>query len=186
MAGLLLSWENPTELFVPSVRKVTIDRRVGDVVTPDIQTDLTWGVAEDLGNDNVDAEYTIYYTGPFGEHLYTIGDAQILRYPRPPTICKITMEFIRPDGSPDLGRVVEFSDEGTENGQFVRRIVANTSGHAMFFAMPGAQLLVRVDGNRLAYQCVIPNLRDVTLETLFSQYGSQCDADPRRSLGVVW
>lgn len=186
MAGLILSWENPTELFIPAVRKVTLHRRLGDSLSVLAKSDVTWGVTEDLENSNVDAEYTVIYEGPFGEHMVTVGDKQIERYAKPDKIVRINFAFIRPDGSPDAGKCIEFTDEAAANGQFVRRIVTNSKGVACFFAMPDSELLVRVDGWKYAYHVVIPDKRVIDFDELLDEYGSQADTDPRRNIGLVW
>jgi hypothetical protein len=186
MAGLILSWENPTELFIPAVRKVTLHRRVGEMLSVLAKSDITWGVTEDPENDDVDAEYTIIYEGPFGEHIVTVGDKQIERYAKPASIARIDIELIRPDGAPDAGKCIEFSDEGVANGQFVRRIVTNSKGVAAFYAMPDSQLLVRVDGWKKAYHVVVPDVRTIEFDSLLDEYGTQADIDPRRSIGLVW
>jgi hypothetical protein len=186
MAGLILSWENPTELFIPAVRKVTLHRRVGEMLSVLVKSDITWGVTEDLENSDPDAEYTIIYEGPFGEHIVTVGDKQIERYAKPVYITRIDLSFVRPDGSPDAGKCIEFTDEGVANGQFVRRIVTNSKGVAAFYAMPDSQLLVRVDGWKKAYHVVIPDVRTISFDELIKEHGTQADTDPRRIIGLVW
>ena len=186
MAGLVLSWENPTDLFAPVVRYATIERRDGDLTSRVIETDATWGVYEDLENDDTLAEYTVIYKGPFGEHLFTVGNNQISRYKTPANICKVTFDLIRQDGSPDAGRVIEFTDESTETGQFVRRVVANAAGKAIFFAMPNSALLVRLSGKAKAHHVGIPDVREISYSNLIALHGSEADADPRRCIGLVW
>jgi hypothetical protein len=151
-----------------------------------VQADITWGTALDTENANPDAQYLVVYHGPFGENLYTVYDQDISRYTPPDDICKITIESQRPDGSPDAGRVYEFSDEGlgTGNGEFVRRIVLNTHGRGVFFATPGSGLLTRQSGSLIAWNVVIPDLRTVAFTELIKTYGSPTDTDPRRAIGL--
>jgi hypothetical protein len=182
-SSLLLSWENPVDLFVPTVRSATLFRRLHAIGSVVVKEDITWGMTIDTENADETAEYIIIYYGPFGESLYTINNDQIIRYPTPSTICRVDMAFIRPDGSPDTGRMVEFSDENSEIGEFTRRILTNTRGKSAFYCMPNSKLLIRIDGRANAYDVIIPDQRSIKFEDLISKFGTAVPVDPRRYIG---
>jgi hypothetical protein len=148
-----------------------------------VATDIPWGYYEDVETNDPDTKYTIIYLGANNEHIAVLNDSDISRYNRPDGMCRVTFSFSRPDGSPDKCRMIEVSDEVTGTGTFVRKLCTNNRGKAVFFAQSHSRLLFRLDGDSMALDVAIPDVRDITYEELVP-LGSVVDVDPRRSIGL--
>ena len=164
--SLILTWENPPEVASGLVRSANLWR--GDAP---IQTDVTWGTAEDPENDDPAARYQVIYTSRGGSAAVVVQDDDIRRYVRPPRACQIEFALVRPDGSPDSGRQIEFRGDG-----FSRRLLTNTSGKAALHLLTGARLWIHVDGRSAALDCMIPDQQSLTFKSLLA-FGSLIDAD---------
>lgn len=175
---MLLSWENPTDVYLGKWRTVNVRRSMtGTAPNLLVAQDVPWGVAEDPENDDPSAVYAVEYCDPTGAVAATLVDHRIARYVRPFNICEVRLEFIRPDGRPESCKPVEVSDE-QKVGEFVKRVCTNYKGQATLFLMPGQRLLLRREGELKALDFVVPDIRVATWDDILKN-GSLIDTDRR-------
>lgn len=181
-ASLILSWDNPTALWDPLAHSCQLWRALKPMVSALVASDITWGVYCDTENSDPAAEYCIKYLDSNGAQVELVLNLDITRYARPASICEITFDREKRDGSPDAGRAICFSNEAGGSGDWTKTIITNSKGKGVFFAMPGNRLLMRVDGDMKALDFVVPDLRKIDYNDLH-KYGTFVDTDPRRSIG---
>lgn len=181
-SSLILSWENPTDLWNPAGHRCEVWRTLGVMKCVRVADDVTWGFYCDTENGDPAALYHVIYLDSNGAHVAYLPNADIERYAKPETICEISIARTTQIGRPDAGRKIEISDEAGGSGDWRKSIVTNSQGKAVFYAMPNARLLARIDGEMQALDFIVPNVRTATFEQL-AAYGSFVDADPRRSIG---
>jgi len=182
MTPLILSWENPTDLWNPIAHKCQVWRQVGITHNVMVCADSTWGYFLDTENADPSAVYSIIYIDGNGSQVNLIADADIERYARPDTICEIRFEMTQRNGHADSGLEIEVSDEAGGTGDWRKEVLTNSEGKASFFLAPHRRLLLRIDGQKKALDFVVPDVRFISYENLF-KYGTLVPTDPRQSIG---
>jgi hypothetical protein len=179
---LILSWENPTDLWNPIAHKCQVWRQVGVTTNVMVCADATWGYYLDKENSDPTGLYSILYMDGNGSQVNSVLDPDIERYARPDNICEICFEMTQRNGHADSGLEIEVSDEAGGTGDWRKTVLTNSCGKASFFLVPNCRLLLRIDGQKKALDFVVPNLRFVKYPDLF-KYGTLVPTDPRQSIG---
>lgn len=182
MRPLILSWENPTELWEPKAYQCQVWRQVGVTLNVLVEADATWGYYLDKENSDPNALYSLRYVNQYDATIKYVADDEIERYHRPDDICEIRFDMVAPNGHKDSGLEIEISDEAGGTGEWRKDVVTNSRGHASFFLTPHRRLLLRIDGQKKALDFVVPNLRFISYPELL-KYGTLVPTDPRQSIG---
>lgn len=176
--SLLLSWENPTELFSRPQRAAVVSRWLGQMNPAIVTRDSPWGMCEDTENDDPLARYQVDYVNADGSPAFSVLDRDIRRQRDATTLCRITFELVRADGFPDAGREISASDDAGGSGLYHRTVATNQEGKAFMVFRPGVRLLFRLEGAPMALDVAIPSRPLVTWAELI-ELGSQVPTDMR-------
>lgn len=161
--SVILQWENPESTFQPLSRSYRVERgNFHNILTED----AVWGVFEDLtGNDPNDNYYVFVQDGD-GNQIGAAITRDLKKYVRPTNTCKVSFDFIDPDGSPNLGRKITFTNPRDE--VYRKIICSNQAGHAEMFFTWGSRILIAIDGHKHSLDCIIPSFQDATFQDLFN------------------
>jgi len=181
-SSLLLSWENPAEIWHTDVREVRLTRTVSTLNGVLIR-DVPWGVYEDLECRDPTAHYSAAYISSTGSVLASVPNQDIRRTLRPHEICKIVFEFYTMEALPWRNRTIMVESMAASEGAFRRRLVTNGKGLANIFLMPGSHVRILPDGDPNAVELVVPDQREINWLDL-APLGSKALVDPRSSIGV--
>lgn len=182
MIPLILSWENPTDLWNPKAYQCQVWRQVGVTINVLVEADATWGYYLDKENADPNALYSLIYVDTNNATVKYVADDDIERYARPPSICEIRFDMVARNGHADAGLEIDFSDEAGGTGDWRKVVLTNSQGHASFFLMPHRRLLLRIEGMKKALDFVVPDQRFIDFPAL-CKLGTWVPTDPRQSIG---
>lgn len=179
--SLILSWENPTELYSPQVLSADLYRARGVEETANVLVakDITWGVWEDTENDDPEMFYEVRYVSSNQSLPYRVHGTDITRYRRPAHSCKIEFCLAQPDGSPAAGFSIALSGNSEA---YQKRLLTNNQGKAMLFLVPGQRLRFLVEGEPYAYEVMVPRAKTISWPDLRRYFGSPRPRDARGML----
>lgn len=174
--SLILSWENPTDMFSNPPHRVQVVRVLGTMNQVVVSEDSPMGICEDLENDDPSAVYTVNYLSANNGLTLQVSDQDIRRQVLTSALCRIDFAFTLPDGTPDAGCAIVASDE--EGGSFHRTVATTREGTAFMVFRPSTRLLFRVEGEPMALDVAIPSRTQISWVDLIA-LGSQVPTDMR-------
>lgn len=182
-SSVILTWEHPTELWMEDVRRADVftyfTEKAGETI---LASDIPWGCYEDLETGDKKTKYAIRYYDHYGRIAAQLLDDRIRRYEKPTTICRIAFAYTHPDGAPWVNRIIEIEAAHGSDGAYSRKLATNGKGEALLFLMPGTRVMVRLAGERCAYDVAVPDKREITGCELIAN-GSPAAMDPRQVIG---
>ena len=180
--SLILSWENPPELYVPQVLSAELyrARELADkTASVLVAKDITWGVWEDVENSDPELFYEVrYVSSNQARPLWVAGD-DVTRYRRPAHSCKIEFCLSQPDGAPAAGFSIAVSGNSEA---YQKRLLTNNLGEAMLFLTPGQRVRFLIDGEPYAYEVAVPKAKTISWPDLRRYFGSPRPRDARGML----
>lgn len=171
--SLLLSWQNPVELY----DNVTSYRAEVFRGAHAIESDAVWGFHE-VPDGLPDEQYSVQYVDRRGSPRITVRWEDVDSWERPANGCLIQGILRRADGGVDRGRVISVTDIQSDGMKFNRRYVSNSQGRIAFLLIPGSKVLIREDGAMKALDFCTPDKRDLGFTDLH-KHGSWVDTDRR-------
>lgn len=180
-ATLILSWENPSDIWQTDVYEVRLSRIIGEMSV--VLKDVPWGAYEDTECADPLAKYVANYYSSTGSLLVSVPNEHIRRAMRPFETCKILFDFVTDDGFPWRNRQIAIDSVDRSEGSLSKRIVTNQCGKAVAFLMHGACVRLLPFGASHAIEVQIPAKRELTWTEL-RDLGSKAPVDPRSSIGT--
>lgn len=166
---LLLTWDHPLDVAAVSARLIR-----GSVV---VTEDVTWGAVADRENDDTSAPYAVEYLRVDGTPVLTIPITR--KFKLPDTVCEVTFELARTDGTPDSNRLIEISDlHGASEPESTRTYSTNYNGKASVFLRRGAKQYIHLENTRLGLEVIVPDVASIPYTELLSD-GSRVVHDRR-------
>jgi hypothetical protein len=182
-SAVILTWEHPAELWLEDVRRADVFTWFTDSAGETLLArDVPWGCYEDLETGDKVTKYVVRYYDHYDRVVGQLFDDRIRRYEKPGNICRINFAYTQSDGAPWSNRVIEIESTNGSLGSFSRKLATNCKGEALLFLMPGAQVTIRLEGDRDAYDVAVPNEREITGDQLIAN-GSPAAMDPRQVIG---
>lgn len=167
--SLLLSWQNPIGLFdrpeshraqlwcIPAKAHVR-----GYIIDPDV----VWGFHEVAGTLDPEDSFVVRYVSGRERSLDSVPADKIKIWERPAKSCRVDTSWVRPDGSPWAGRIIEITDRETQGSQYSRRLVTNSRGEMAFVLIPDARVIIRIQGEMKALDVCVPDRREIGWDEL--------------------
>lgn len=182
--SLVLVWESPFDTWNPVVGRVRVTRQtplnpgVASYTPIVICEDAGWNCHVDTEENDEASEYLVEYCNRVGVMQFAVLDENIQRFKLHDGIAMATIETRSLIGTPEPGRRIEVSDETSAAGTRVHHFLTNREGKATFPLRQGARVLIRIEGQMLALDTIVPRKPVLTYPDLRCA-GSLVDTDRR-------